>query len=38
MSHIKTHKTTPTYFDHQLIIIRELDQLMIEICQSDFVF
>jgi hypothetical protein len=24
MSHIKTLKITPTYFDHQLIIIREL--------------
>jgi hypothetical protein len=24
MSHTKTLKTTPTYFDHQLIIIREL--------------
>jgi hypothetical protein len=24
MSHIKTPKITPTYFDHQLIIIREL--------------
>jgi hypothetical protein len=24
MSHIKTLKITPTYFDHQIIIIREL--------------
>jgi hypothetical protein len=24
MSHIKTFKITPTYFDHQMIIIREL--------------
>jgi hypothetical protein len=24
MSHTKTFKITPTYFDHQMIIIREL--------------
>jgi hypothetical protein len=27
MSHIKTLKITPTCFDHQLIIIRELSRL-----------
>jgi hypothetical protein len=31
MSHIKTLKTTPTSFDHQLIIIRELILFLVKI-------